>query len=929
MDGMRDQLVGREQELEAIEAFLAAREALPAALVVEGPAGVGKTTLWREAVDRAAAAGYRVLTCRPAGTEQQLLFGALTDLLVGHIEDVLPRLPSPQRRAIEVVLLLADDRGRPAEPRTVAAAVLGLVRELEHDGPILVAIDDAQWLDPASAMVLEYVLRRLGSAQVAVLASWRIDPLSGRSRAADDRSLDVERALERSPAKLALGPLSAGAIHRILRLRTGEPVPRPLLRRIYEASGGNPFYALEIVRAVNPGQGAWETGDPLALSASLQELLVGRFADLSGETRAALFVAAAASPPTTELVGSLMGTDAAALLKPAVDASIVRVHDSRVEFTHPLLAAAAYSQQGPEERRSWHARLAEAATDPEARARHLAVAKPGQDPEVAELLHAAGEHARSRGAPAAAGELFAEAIRRLTDHDLEARARWSVEAATVLRQAGDMRLARSLVEAVIDELPAGPLRSDALLALSALVEGDVGGDALEVSLIDRALEDAGDDPARRAAALLRREMWERHQDRLADGLRLAREALELAELTGDEVLVAGALTRVADLEVLLGLADDPVVRFERALEAGRHLHLAAKEDSAPAMLAVCLVRAGRIDEARTLLLAERERVLADGDEASIEILSLFLTELEWLAGNWDLARAYAEEGLLVTEQAESRMMQGATSAMLALVDASRGDAKGARSRVIDAIALCEEVGDRSYATYAQQVLGFIELSVGDAASAHEHLAPTLSIDRGIEGTKRISMIGDDIEALVLLGRTGEAEALTDELERRGELLHRPTLSVAAARCRGLVLGSRGEFQTAVASAEGAVALATELGLPFERARSLLVLGDIQRRAKQRRAARETLTASRAAFDELGATLWRQKAEDSLARVGGRERQEGLTPTELQVATLVARGLTNKEVAAELFVTVRAVEANLSRIYAKLKVRSRTELAARL
>ena len=135
MDSTRDQLVGREQELETIARFLAAREALPAALLVEGPAGVGKTTVWREAVDSGLATGYRVLTCRPAGTEVHLLFGALTDLLVGHIEHVIPRLPHPQRRAIEVVLLLEDDLGRAAEPRTVAAGVLGLLRELVRDGP--------------------------------------------------------------------------------------------------------------------------------------------------------------------------------------------------------------------------------------------------------------------------------------------------------------------------------------------------------------------------------------------------------------------------------------------------------------------------------------------------------------------------------------------------------------------------------------------------------------------------------------------------------------------------------------------------------------------------------------------------------------------------------------------------------------------------
>ncbi len=311
MDGTREQPVGREQELDTIARFLSAREQLPAAAIVEGFAGVGKTTVWREAIGRAERSGYRVLTCRPASTEVHLLFGALSDLLVDDIAGVLPSLPAPQRRAIEVVLLLEDDRGRPAEPRTVAAGVLSLIRELARDQPVLLAIDDAQWLDPASAMVLEYVLRRLGDAPVAFLASWRIEPSSAGSIPGDQRGLDLARALETRPLRIALGPLSIGAIHRILRTQTGAAVPRPLLRRIHEASGGNPFYALEIARAMATGTADWATGEPLALSASLGDLILSRFDGLGEETRAALFVVSAVSPATVDVVEGVVGASAA------------------------------------------------------------------------------------------------------------------------------------------------------------------------------------------------------------------------------------------------------------------------------------------------------------------------------------------------------------------------------------------------------------------------------------------------------------------------------------------------------------------------------------------------------------------------------------------------------------------------------------------
>ena len=533
MDRWPEQPVGREGELAQIDAFLAARDALPAALLIEGPAGVGKTTLWRAGLDRAASAGFRTLTCRPAGTEVQLLFGGLSDLLAEDAVDLLATLPAPQRRALEVVLLLGEDRGRPADQRAVAAGVLGVLRGLAREGPVLLAIDDAQWLDPATVMVVEYALRRLRGAKVALLAAWRVDPIgpvaipARRDGPGADpaRSLEVERALEQPAIRLPVGPLSVGALHRIIRTRSGHSMPRPLLRRIHEASGGNPFYALEIARAMESHLDAWAAGEPLALSASLGELLVDRFATLGEGTRSALFVAAAASSPTPAMLEAVMGSDVADILRPAIDAGILRVDPGSIEFSHPLLAAAAYSMAGARERRHWHERLAEESNDPEARARHLATARPGQDVEVAELLHAAGQHASSRGAPAPAAELFTEAIRRLPDERVEQRATWTVEAAPTLRQAGDVALARQLLDGAIAELPAGLLRSDALLALSRLVEGGPGGGARELALIERALEDAETDPARRAAALLSREMWERHQDRFADALPIAREAL--------------------------------------------------------------------------------------------------------------------------------------------------------------------------------------------------------------------------------------------------------------------------------------------------------------------------------------------------------------------------------------------------------------------
>jgi DNA-binding CsgD family transcriptional regulator len=211
--------------------------------------------------------------------------------------------------------------------------------------------------------------------------------------------------------------------------------------------------------------------------------------------------------------------------------------------------------------------------------------------------------------------------------------------------------------------------------------------------------------------------------------------------------------------------------------------------------------------------------------------------------------------------------------------------------------------------------------------AHAHLGD-YSMEEGIEGPKRISMIGDEIAALMHLGEVETASGLVDELERRGIQLGRPTLLATARRYRGLIQAARGDVDGAAEPIEQSLAI-FGTDLPFERARTLLVSGEVRRRSKQKRAAREALEEALALFDQVGAPLWAAKARAELARIGGRVAIGGLTATERRVAELVAKGHSNKEVAAELFVSVRAVEANLSKVYAKLDVRSRTELARRL
>ena len=297
--------------------------------------------------------------------------------------------------------------------------------------------------------------------------------------------------------------LSLGALQRMLRDRTGKTFDRPTLRHIHDTSGGNPFYALELARAVGEAGGQRSPGEPVPLSASLQELLGRRLDGFDEATGSALFVAAAAATPTLDIVESVLGQSAQDLLTPAERVGVIRLGDGRVTFEHPLLAAAAYSRPSVAQRRHWHGRLAAQATDPEERARHGALAVSGPDSEVALTLQDAARHARQRGAPGVAADLFAMAIARTPDDDAQLRVDRVVEAVPTLVLAGDRLAARNLLEAALPTVEAGPRRSDVLLLLSEMMDDDPNGELRAKAMLEQALVEAGDDASSPDAGLAR------------------------------------------------------------------------------------------------------------------------------------------------------------------------------------------------------------------------------------------------------------------------------------------------------------------------------------------------------------------------------------------------------------------------------------------
>ena len=452
-----DALVGRDAELESIRAFLTRSTA--GALLLEGEAGIGKTMLVAAAVADATERGWQVLECRPAAAEAQLPFAALADALGDAVDEVIPALPAPQRTALLGALrrIEAD-----VDRLALSSGALGVLRALAEYRPVILAIDDAQWLDAPSANVLAFALRRLTDEPVVVVASRREGEALPPAVEAALTAIGVER--------LPVPPLSLGAIGRIIRSRLGLSLHRPALIRIHEASRGNPFFALELAAAVataSDGAGA------LPVPETVRELVQRRLAALPNDARGGLLVVAALGHPATDVLAHAV-EDWQRVVAPALDAGILEVRSGRIGFAHPLLASGVYGGAAEHERRAVHDMLARVVPDPEQRAWHLAHATARADEDVATTLERAAAGAAVRGAPETAAEL-AEHAHRLTPREhLDERASRALQTATYAWAAGDATRSRGILVDLIGTLGPSPARAAARQLLVKIVD-DKGG----------------------------------------------------------------------------------------------------------------------------------------------------------------------------------------------------------------------------------------------------------------------------------------------------------------------------------------------------------------------------------------------------------------------------------------------------------------------
>ncbi|HET7353093.1 MAG TPA: AAA family ATPase [Gaiellaceae bacterium] len=909
-------VVGRETELAALRSFLGEVEK-PASFFLEGEAGIGKTTVWQAAVADAWQRSFQVLSSRPAGSELQLSFASLGDLLAGALAAVGDELPAPQRRALSVALLLDDPRGPPPDPRAIGLGVLGVLRRLSLRNPVLVAIDDAQWLDQPTAGALHFALRRLTHEPIALLVAARPDAVT--------RAEDVTRAFARDRRfECRLGPLSVAAIQRLLRSRLGIGLARPVLLRVHEASCGNPFYALELAQALGSTDARLQPGRQLPVPGSLLEIVGGRISALPKVAQELVLAAALLADPRVSALRDLQGDRrAAAGLQAAIDAGVLEVDGDRISFTHPLLASTACADAGSDRRKRLHRRLAQLVQNPEAQARHLGLAADGREAEVALALERGAQQALERGAPAAAAELLELAVAATPLEETMDLRRRELQAADAHVAAGAIEQGTTILRSLLDELDSGDARADVLVRLARL-SPDLE-DAL--ALAQQAHREACSEALRAQARLLLGRGWP--MNGMQQTLRHGRAALRHAEASGDRRLLVCVLARLSLYQ--LWASQNPSGSLDRAIALEERADDLRGYESPRMQLALWRMYQGRLEEARALFGTLYAEAAERGDELDALGVRARLVDVALRGGRWNAADTHASELYELAEQIGHEHTGGLSNYWKALCDAHLG-------RPEDARAAAETGANFARATKAHNtlvmnlgVLGFLEISLGNEAGALPHLRPFLDWIADTQlGLATHPIAPYALEALAASGQAEEGRKLLGRFEQEARTLGTTWGLAIGARCRAQFAAAEGDPTAALGAVEEALALHGHGEWPFEHARALLVYGRTLRRVKRKSDAKRSLETALGVFEQLPAPLWADLCRAEIDRIGLRRASSGdLTEGERRVAELAASGMTNREVAARLYMSPKTVEANLVRAYRKLGIHSRAELGARL
>ena len=905
-------LVGRLVERAAVEELLdGARAGRSGALVVRGEAGVGKTALLEHARDVASSSGFRVASSVGVESESQFAFGGLHQLCAPLLDrsDVLP---DPQRAALDVAF---GQQSGPAPDRfLIGLAVLNLLAEVAEDGPLLCLVDDAQWLDEGTAQVLAFVARRIAAERVAILVLLR-DP-SDTGGAGSFSGLPELRLA-------GLGPQEA---RELLAAAVRTPLDELVRERIIAEARGNPLALLELPRSASPARlaGGFARPDAMSVPHRIEDMFKRRSGDLPTETQLLLLVAAAEPTGDAELLwraASDLGISHESAA-PAEVAGLVTV-DARVSFRHPLVRSAVYRSATPPDRRRAHRALAGATDrhrDPDRRAWHSAQAVLGVDEAVADQLEQSAGRARARGGLAAAAA-FLQRAADLTPEPAQ-RARRALDAALAKHEAGASESALQLLTVA----RSGPL--DALQRARA--------DLLDAQVMFHLSRDRASPGMMVAAARSLAPL---------DGA-LAREtylhALDAAIINGggDAARIAEAAStapppvppaRPVDL-LLDGLAATLTQGFtagapalRRALEAFRDSH--HPDRTREPEVDRWLWLAGRnavaiLDDELVHVLASRNVQLAReaGALATLPAALSFLSITSVLMGELATAGELADESTAITRDIGGVQLRHAHI----ILSAWRGDeaettALGAHTAQDPAHP--DEGTDASMARYAKSVLhnGLGNYAAAQEAASRACDSPELSLSS--------ASLPEYVEACVRAGDPAQAEVAVDELSSRAH-------ASGTAWARGLAARSLALTRTDP-SAEGhyreAIEQLRNCRMTVYLARTHLVYGEWLRREGRRQDARDELRTAHQMLSTMGAGAFAARAARELRATGEHPRRRSAKPTdsltaqEQHIARLVATGATSREVAAQLFLSPRTVEAHLRSIFRKLGISSRRQL----
>jgi DNA-binding CsgD family transcriptional regulator len=910
-------LFGRPNECERVDKLLVqARAGRSDALVLRGEAGIGKSALCGYAAEQGS--DMTVLRASGAPTESELAFSGLADVL-RPLFGRLDRLPAQQAVALASALALGPPA--PVGRFAICAATLSVLGAAAEDEPVLVIVDEAESLDRSSAEALLFAERRLDADRVALLFAVR----DGRPTMFDVAEL----------SELRLGPLDRDAARVLLTSSAEATIAPQVIEQLLLAAAGNPLALVEIPALLSPEQlaGTEPLGDELTTAATVERAFLRQVESLEEPSREALLVAAASDTGELDtILAALVALDIdPRSLTPSEKAALVSISGGMLEFRHPLLRAAVYRTASEVDRRAAHQALADAVGGErqlDRRAWHLAAAAPGPDDAAARALEGAALAARRRGGHAEAASAFDRAG-RLSAEGFE-RARRLREAAADTWLVGRADDARGLLDDALDSADDPGVRA-AIQHRRGVIDMWQGSPlASHALLVEEAARIEEHDPAR-AAKMLTDAAWACFMAaEISSGLETAERANALGTRVGGIAeTLAKAVLGIA--LVLSGEARRAVPLFTD------YLGLLDSVEAAPSLgLYQPLRPDGQLlmwfeqyDRARELLARTVDSARAGSALGALPYALSVLADLDFRTGNWAAAYAGATEAVRIAEETNQTTTLAFSLGCLARLEAAQGRESDCRAHSERALEIAyPRIG--AVVALAGSGLGLLELGLGQVDQAMEQLEALArrAAEHGLKEPGVIQWAPDLIETYVRVGRSPEAELALAQFESLARKTQRTWALAAAARCRGLLAAEDGfevEFRRALE-------LHGRTPTPFERARTQLCLGERLRRAKRRAEAREPLRAALTTFERLGAASWSERARTELAATGETARRrdpyaaEQLTPQELQVALVVARGATNKEAGAALFLSPKTIETHLGRVYRKLNVRSRTELA---